>query len=248
MRFFDANVRLGRPHGKAWRHFDDARALREALSGFDIERACVMHAVASEASPVDTNAALFAMLEGEEGLFPVPCGLPPGSGEMTPARAFCEDIARRGAAGMLLQPKTHTFSPADWCSGELYAAAAERKLPLFLPFDDWTLDGVHELCTSHPELRVILFDLSYRLGRMLPALLEACPNLRLETSGLVAHRQLDALSGRFGSERLVFGSRMPGLSAGQGLAQVLSADIPDADRENVAARNIERLLGEVIRD
>ena len=248
MRFFDANVGLGRPHKGAWRYFCDAAELRLGLSRFGIERACVMHANAAEASPVDTNAELFRMLEGTDGLVPVPCGLPPGSGELPPPKAFCEAIARRGAAGILLRPKAHTFSPADWCCGELYAAAAERRLPLFLPFEDWPLERVHELCAAHPGLRVVLFDLSYRLGRTLPALLEACPGLRLETSGLVAHRQLDRFCRRFGSERLVFASRMPRLSGGQGLAQLLSADIPDEEKENIAARNVARLVEEVIRD
>ncbi len=248
MRFFDCNVRLGRPPKGAWRHFEDASALREALSRFEIDGACVISAAAVEASPPDTNAMLFEMLGGEEGLFPVPCGLAPGSGELPPPDVFCGELARRGAAGMLLQPESHGFSPAEWCCGRLYAAAAERNLPLFLPFDDWTLDGVHGLCARHPELKVIIFDLSYRLGRMLPALLDACPNLRLETSGLVAHRQVDWLCKRFGSHRLLFGSRMPKLSPGQGLAQVLSADISDEDRANVAAGNLERLVEEVVRD
>ena len=248
MLFFDCNVRIGRPHKGAWRWFDDAVALRAALSRFEMERACVMHAIAAEASPTDSNEALFGMLEGEESLFPIPCGLPPGSGELAPAEDYCAEIARHGAVGILLQPKAHSFSPSEWCCGELYAAAAERKLPLFLPFDDWPLDEVCNLCTSHPELKVVLFDLSYRLGRTLPGLLNACPNLLLETSGLVAHRQVDWLCRRFGSERLLFGSRLPKLSAGQAIAQVLSAEISEEDKRNIAAHNLDRMVGEVIRE
>jgi len=73
----------------------------------------------------------------------------------------------------------------------------------------------------------------------------SAPNLYLELSGSQRHRSMLARCvTRLGAERIIFGSDMPALDPAGTLADVLTARIPDADKEMILRYNFLRLLGE----
>ena len=56
---------------------------------------------------------------------------------------------------------------------------------------------------------------------------------------------IEEVCAKFGSERLLYGSNFPTNSMSGSVYSLMKADISDADRENIAYKNMERLLSEV---
>src|SRR5262249_17503591 len=66
----------------------------------------------------------------------------------------------------------------------------------------------------YPDLPVVLTRCGYRADRYLFPLWEAHRNLYVETSGYVVHAALARVAGRFGPERLLFGTGLPDVAPG----------------------------------
>jgi predicted TIM-barrel fold metal-dependent hydrolase len=72
--------------------------------------------------------------------------------------------------------------------------------------------------------------------------LDACPNLRIETSAYFLHRSIEYVVRHWGSGRLVYGSNWPSWGQGMSLASLTCAEIGDRDKLNIAGDNLRRLL------
>jgi predicted TIM-barrel fold metal-dependent hydrolase len=101
------------------------------------------------------------------------------------------------------------------------------------------------VCHHHPSLPVILLDVQGRNNRTLYALLSRFENLHVQTAGLDVHQGLEDLVRRFGPERLVYGSSYPTKTMGGARLQLLRSGLSDADRQLIAADNLDRLLAGV---
>jgi predicted TIM-barrel fold metal-dependent hydrolase len=155
-----------------------------------------------------------------------------------------------GVKAALLYPAAQGFSPAPWCAGALYELLEAMRLPTFVRYNpsDLSWNDLHDLLATHPRLPVILRGVSYGIDRTLYALLDACPNLHVETAKYLPFRGLEEIVRRFGAARLVFGSEAPFLSPGAAVAPILTAAITDAERRAIAAGNLRRLLGGITYD
>ena len=158
------------------------------------------------------------------------------------AKAFA-----RGMRIAWISPREHMFSPRPWCSGKLYAACTEARLPLLVDYRGLTLDEVEEILTAYPQLRLIVTQVP-RLGRhrSLYALLERHPNLHLcLSSAYSVHEGIPDLVGNFGHARFVWGMSYPEAEGGASVTLLTYAPLSDAARAAIAHGNIERLLAEV---
>lgn len=159
-----------------------------------------------------------------------------------------DQALQRGARLAWADPVTWGFSLQPWCSGPLYRALIERCLPLLLEYGKTTPDELDLVLSAFPDLRLILLG-APRTGRnrRLYPLLERHPNLWLCLSNLYSvHRGFEDLLANFGPHRWVFGTNYPVSEGGASLAGLMYAELAPAEREAIAAGNLERLLGEVI--
>lgn len=141
-------------------------------------------------------------------------------------------------------------------SAELFEACfhiiEDMHLPLLLdlnrPGTDYLLDyePMNRFLSMYPGLPVILMNTSYRIDISLYPLMERHSNLHIETSGYQGFRAIEALAARFGSRRILFGSRYPFLYPAASRFRVESADLSDKDKENIAHKNMENLLEAII--
>jgi predicted TIM-barrel fold metal-dependent hydrolase len=139
--------------------------------------------------------------------------------------------------------KKHNFSSAPWCSGELYEYLEEHSVLTLMVREDIKWDSLAQLLENFPRLRVLLLETGYRADRYLFPLCKQRPNLYIDTSTYVAHRQLESFVENFGPEHLVFGSRLPLYAAGAALAVLATARISDEARLSIAGGTLRRLLG-----
>jgi hypothetical protein len=241
---FDVNCILGKwPEGGPT--LDDRTALLAAMDRLGIGRALVRHTLGWHYHAPYGNELLAAELAGNERLVPCWAALPPGADEMGPPSAWLAALAASNVRAVCLYPAGQGYPLADWQCAALLGPLAEHRLLLLLELGEIGFPELHWLCAGYPTLRVVLLSTGYRVLRPLYALLEAHPNLYLDTSSLTNFGALEALCARFGADRLLFGTGQP-RSDGAGMVAALHyAALEMAQIEAIGATNLEHLLGEV---
>jgi len=231
---FDANVRVG-PSGVHGELALETGELLAEMDRFGIEKALVSHWTAEEYDAREGNRLLETLGRGGR-LVRAWAALPDQD-------SIGELVADRPRAVRLhFAAQKHNFSPAVWCSGELYAYLQDHSVLTLVTLEDIGWERLVEVLNNFSRLPILLLETGYRADRYLFPLLRRFSNLYFDTSTYVAHRQLESFVQRFGSERVVFGSRLPLYTPGAALAILASARIPDADRMKIAGENLRRLL------
>ncbi|MEW5901505.1 MAG: hypothetical protein AB1715_08610, partial [Acidobacteriota bacterium] len=137
LRFFDCNCSIGRTGYPHLLDIPDAAGLRREMETAGIEEALVYHTVARDGNPPLGNALLHREIEGQANLYPVWVLLPHHTGEMPPADKLLPEMKGKGVRAARLYPSRnqHSFSLADWCSGELLDWLEGSRLPLILDIE-----------------------------------------------------------------------------------------------------------------
>jgi len=219
-----------------------------------IAEALVLDALARENHPDEGNRRILRAVRARPRLHPAWALLPPGADDEQPApRALLAALRRKRVGAVWLLPAQYRYDLSAWCLDELLGPLAEARVPVFVCYDevargaprqdqtDWP--AVVELCRRFPELPVVVSEWRIRRSqRLIYRALEACPNLRLETSGYFLNRGIEYVTRRWGAARLLFGSNWPVFGHGQTLATLLRSEISDADKRLVAGGNLRGLL------
>lgn len=256
MRFFDANVRLGRYNTWSGREPTTPQALLATMDHYGIHDALVVDNLAVAYHPVDGNRRILELTAPYPRLHPAWVLLPLHSRELPPSTELLAEMEERGVRAVFLYPQQYHFTLDAWCVDRLLGPFAERRVPVFICPDetggtryssrsqdltDWP--AVVRLCQAFPELPVVVVEnrISYSLRTMYEAL-EACPNLHLELSALWLHRVIEFICRQWGAERLVFGSGLPERDPGAALCQLIYSDIRPDELAAIAGGNLRRLL------
>lgn len=256
LRFFDANVTIGRQ----MRTFRDAaysvEALLSDMDDYGIDEALVCHAYQREIHALDGNEALLRAVEGQPRLHPCFTLLPPESREMPPLPEYLDEMIARGARAVKLFTEPYHLPLSTWVASDVFAHLSARRLPVFIDpnaflatFEgdrtDW--EGIRQVCERWPELPVIVQEARIRrANRTLNVLLALCPNLRVEISGYWGWRCIEFIAREFGAHRLLYGSRLPENDPSATLCRVAYAEVSEEERRRIAGDNLRELLNGVI--
>jgi len=242
IEFFDCNARIGRPTVFRAGQITTKAELLAEMDSTGIDRALIYHTLGAEWSPFDGNHALLAEMEGEDRLFPCLVGLPVGTGEMPDADALAAQVRARCGA-VRFYPKDHSFSLADWSMGSTFEALTAQRVPVIIDINQTNWDEISQILGAHPNLPLIVLNTYYRVDRFLYPLWETHDNLYLETTTYQTYRGIESVCGRFGPQRLVFGTNLPELEVGGAISAILYADISDEAKAAIAGGTLKRLLG-----
>lgn len=240
--FFDCNARIGRP--TVWRE-GQIITKDELLAEMDyggISHALVHHALASQWSPRDGNAALLAELEGEDRLLPCFVGLPAATQELAPPADFAAEVRERHGAVRLF-PKDHQYRLTDWCMADALEALAAQRVPVLIDINQTDWNDVAAVLGAYDALPLIILDTYYRMDRYVYPLWEKHVNLYMETTTYQSHRGIESACQRFGHECLVFGTDLPNLEVGGPISQIMYAELPDEAKAAIAGATLRKLLG-----
>jgi hypothetical protein len=210
-----------------------------------IQRALVRHSLGWHDVPAAGNGVLAAQVAGQERLVPCWSALPLATGEMGTLQGFLGALAANQVRALCMYPATHGYPLAAWQCDALLGPLAERRYVLLLELTEVHWDELHWLCAAHRGLNVVLLNTYYRALRPLYALLEAHPNLYVDTSTLCNFRAIEDLSSRFGANRLLFGAGQPRNDGAGAVTMLNYAALDPRQLRAIAAGNLERLLGEV---
>jgi len=214
------------------------------LNRYGIRRAVVAHVLARDYDPATGNRLLLEAIAGRESLW--------GAAVLAPGLAGPSEFGRElqsliaGKVRMVrVFPRSHNWSLAEWCCGPWLDVLESRRVPLAVWHTETTWDDVAALCAGHPRLPVIVEGPNRKLlyhNRVYYRLFERFANFHMEIHNLVGYLGLDDMVRRFGSQRLVFGTYVPHQDPNVPMMLVTDGDLSDADRQNIAGGNMQRLM------
>ena len=247
MRIIDINCMIGEWPFTPLR-FQSAPDLLAEMHRLGIERAFIFDSRAWLHAPSVGNACLLEAVQPHPGLVPVLVLTPLMEQEFGGGQRVIESLERNGVGAVRLFPFDQSFTLNRWNIEKLFVLLDEASVPVLIECltpggnIDASLPQLFDLATAFPHTPIVLLNPGYRRLRIFYELFTRCPNLYMDTCTFIPYRGLEDFVRNFGSERLLYGSRMPFLEGGVSLGRLLYADISPADRENIAWRNALSLL------
>ena len=226
----------------------DVADLLAEMARLRLSAAVVRHRACLQTSAHLGNEVLMDEIAGQETLIPAWFVTPDGRGpEFDPGQTLRQMLAV-GVRMAWTDAPAQGFSLAPWCSGALYAALQEHRVPLLLEYAQVGLNDLHEALTAYPGLRVVLLQVP-RVGRnrLVEPLLEQHPELYLcFAPSFSVHCGWADLCRRYGPHRWLWGSHYPDAEGGAAVTGLMYAGLTTEELHAVAYANLERLLSEVI--
>jgi len=245
--FFDCNVVIGKLKTPMPGGVLDAPRLLAEMDRYGIHDSLFYHAVAKRNAPWRGNDLAARAAATSDRLHACWFVLPTHCGEMPPLEDLEGQMQRADVRAVRIAPDAanHQFSLSKIVCGDLFDWLAKKRIPLFAELGPVSWDNVDMLMETHPGLRLVLVDVSYRVNRDLYPRLKAYDCLYIETSGLEQHCGIQDVCERFGSGGLLFGSRLPLMCPGAARHAIDCAGISEADKAAIAGGNLRRLFAEV---
>lgn len=222
----------------------------EELLGFmdyaGIEKSMVWHRSQYELDAAAGNARTLRELEGHgDRLMPTWTLLPAITDEAFRAEVFFTEMKKNGVRALRAFPAQDRYLLCEVTMGEQLQLLCEMKIPLFLtPMSGY--EYIYDVLKEFPDLTVVLANIGWwPSARLIYPLLARYPNVYFETGDFSMLRGYEEVCSKFGSERILFGTNFPTNSMAGSIYSLLTANIAEEERENIAHRNLERLLDEV---
>lgn len=245
LQFFDCEVIFGNPGFKREGSPVTKEEMLEKFERYGIERAMMRYEYSATGIPRVGNQELLDIIKDDPGLFPVWYALPHYTGDFPAPEELVKQMKEHDVRMLTLVAGNWTIG--EWTCGELFRTMEKHKIPLYLPLARFNggFAGLYEVLKAHPQLRVIVSAVSYTCLRDLYPLLAMFPNLYVCTSSLRTQMGLEEIADKFGAERLIFGTGMPGISGASSVALITYCKLDETRKQMIAAGNLERLLQEV---
>ncbi len=242
--FFDVNTFLGLPTRNTVKSPASAAELLAEMDAAGISKAVAWHIAQHDYDAAEGNRLLSEAITDEDRLMGCWTILPPQTGEVVTDDFFAR-MKQNLIVALRVFPQEHHFLMNGLTMGGLMDQLFQRRIPLLLSLTrGFTWERVHAFCKEFPFAHTILCDIGiWGVDRYTWPLLDACPNLYLETSMLsLEDGGVEAGVKRFGAERFLFGSGFPERYAQAAVLQLLHAEISDADKTQIASGNLMRLV------
>lgn len=259
MKLFDANACFGREivNHEVVNHerfvvlekvsvADDAAALLEYMDYAGIEKALVWHKSMVEMDPTTGNGLILEEIAGhEERLVPSWTLLPSITDKEYEPEVFFAAMKRHGVKALRAFPEKNRYFLCGVTMKQQLDIISEMKIPLYLE-PQTGFEYIYEVLKEFPKLTVILCNIGcWPSARYVYPLLKTYENFYFETGDFGMLRGFEEVCSVYGSERMLFGTAFPTNNMGGSIHALMQANIADTERENIAHKNLERLLGEV---
>jgi len=245
--FIDANFMLGGEYMLP--HAVTEESARQTLEYFGISRAVVYHAEAKYYDEIAGNRRLVEFTKANPDFIPCLVLSPFYKSQAGGYDDFMQMAAENGVKFVRIFPSVHGYAFESGLTDIFFALTEELGAAIMLDMDEtYTVNGYpgryfERMCKRHPNLPVILTCCSHRRNYSFEYYLEHCKNVYIETSVINNWLFYEDTVGRYGSERLLWGSLTPFNNAGCSVTMLAYADIPDKDKERIAFKNIMELRG-----
>ncbi|HOE12866.1 MAG TPA: amidohydrolase family protein [bacterium] len=243
LQIFDASVAIGTRMVPFDGDLSTPADILRLMDRYEIRKAVCFHHAAIENHPNLGNKLLMEQLSGQQRLLPQWVILPDSTREFPDPEDLAALLKENGVRSVRMAPRTHNYPLTPWCCGTLLETLETRAVPVFITVAEIEWNDLAMVLNAFPELKIVLTDTGYRIGRKVYPLLDQFENLFLEFSDYVIHWGLEDLCERFGPERFVYGSGLGRWDPGTPLTVLALADISTEAKRLIAGKNLCRLLG-----
>lgn len=248
LKFFDVNIYTGKRMDDFLKRGITGEELLQKMKQLNIERALVYHILQRDGHPEIGNEVLIKEISDKPQLYGILTGLPFSTDEVK--KFNFRELRDKKIAGFNLFPKKHNYLLNRTTMGDFLSEIEYRRFPVFLyPMSGFSVEwrDIYSLLEKFPQLVCVLCDIGiWNTDRYTWPLLERFPGVYLESSLLSLNEgSLEETVKRFGAERVVFGSGYPERYIEGAILQLTHSKISEEDKEKIAYRNIERVIGEI---
>lgn len=219
--------------------------LLEDLDLYGISAALVRHEQCLHYDPMHANRRLVSEIAAHrDRLYPCWSAMPHQAGDFPPPPVLLRAMDQHDVRAVFLTPATHGYPVHADVLGPLAKAFNRRRLLLLTTISE--LGGSYEtaltFCRLFAACPVIIAEATWAQWRLLIPILDACPNACIELSAFQANRALEFLTERYGAERVLLGSGLPGRSGGAARAVMDWALTGEDTVAQVAGLNLAQAL------
>lgn len=259
MKLFDSNACFGKDvvNHECVNHenfimmekVDLAETAQELIAKMDyagIEKAVVWHREQYDGDTTTGNELVIKGIRGyEDRLIPSWTILPAITDEEYAPEIFFQRMKENNVKALRAFPVNNRYILCDVTMGEQLSLISEKKIPLYLsPMNGYEM--IYKVLEEFPELTVIMCNIGWWPStRLVWPLLQRYPNFYFETGDYSQPHGIEEVCQKFGSHRILYGSNTPTNAMAGSIYTLLKAKISEEERENIAHRNMERLLSEV---
>jgi hypothetical protein len=240
--YFDSNLIVGRRASPRPENDLTTEQIIDDMAWAGIGHALATHAAAVEYDPLIGNQRLTELTQIFPQLAPCYTVQPHPSDGFPQGSDLVDYLASGGARAVRIFPLKHSFSLSRTVSGNLLTTLEEAGIPVFLDMMQTNFEEVDDLLSRHPDLKLILLRVGYRINQWLYPLLEKHPNLHFELALYPLHRGIEEVARRFGASRMLFGTGLPVWDAGAAVSHIEYAKISTDEKQAIAAENLKSLL------
>jgi predicted TIM-barrel fold metal-dependent hydrolase len=237
-------MRADRKEGEPW----SREQLLVDMQSCGISEALVTHAMSRDYDPAAGNKELCRLLSGTPNLHGCWAVLPPATREVGEPETFIREMHAHDVSTVIAYSHAHNYSLSDWSLRPLLSALENVRIPILLPFGQFTWDEVERLCSEYVQLPIIVIGLNYRQLRHLLPLWEKHTNLFVDLSWFSIHDGLSYLSERGFLKQVVFGTNYPLYEPGAAVTMVTYSGLTDADKQRLAGGTLREILAGIRRE
>jgi hypothetical protein len=251
LNFLDVNCCIGPYYNPAPGHDWSAIGLLAKMDELGIAEACPAAVLGRDYDPREGNAWLSANLPGSPRLHPVWTVGNHHSGEFPPPDELLAQMREHGVRmlRLFLYPTAFLDRLDLPLLTELFDAMDEHRVPLLVDTSDPLLlraEDLEPVFKGWPKLPLILsVPKVVQNERWFYYLWERYDSFHLDLSGYQVLGGIKAIVERFGSRRLVYGSRYPFFTPLQSMLQLIYAEVDDTAKRAIAGDTVRGLLREV---
>jgi len=151
-------------------------------------------------------------------------------------------VKKYDIAGLRAFPKQNRYILNGITCGDILDFCIQSNMTLYLsPKDGW--EYIFDVLKEFPKLTVIITNYGlWGSDRYFFPLIKTYKNVYIDTSDYQVLSGIQTFVNKFGSERLLFGTNFPMDNMGGPKATLLGSKLRSEEIENIANRNISRLL------
>jgi len=223
-----------------------AKDLIEEMDRVGIEKASVWHRSQYEQDATVGNKKLIDGIKGyEDRLVPSWTILPDITDDQYAPDILFEEMRKNGVKTLRAFPEQDRYFLCKVTMGEQLQWIQDMKIPLYLS-PMFGFEPIYKVMEEFPDLTVIMANIGWwPSARLVYPLLNRYKNFYFETGDFSMLHGIEQVCAKFGSERLLYGSNFPTNAMAGSIYTLMKAGISEEARENIAFRNMERLLSEV---
>jgi hypothetical protein len=249
---FDCNAGVGKT-GLAYPAAESPDEFLAVMDHYGIDEALLYNLTDLETGRLDDPSEILAFCGTSECLHPSAIVVPPDTGEQPPPETWIPELLASGVKAVRAYPKWHRFDFLPYCMGSLFEMLQAHHMPVFVTYyaygdhpwehtPEW--DHIHRTAIAYPELPIVVLYTGMLQNRRILPLMARCRNVRYDTTCATFHF-LEHVAQRFGSDRLVIGTRYPVYEPGLHVSWPRYADLDDRGRALIAGDNVRHMLESV---